>query len=176
MNNDNEVDIMKKTYEIEVDCANCANKMEMAAKKTDGVKDATVNFMALKMIVEFDGMPHYTKAKNLLYDIEKTKFYEGLGYKVVRIPFFIQLTQKAIKTLFDIKIQEKMFNENYPSLSIEMENTPAFLCGAGALRMAREFKKFPEQYKINIDFLKKENNIFLSGVDILETLWNSKIC
>ena len=131
---------------------------------------------SLKMIVEFDGMPHYTKAKNILYDIEKTKFYESLGYKVVRIPFFIQLTQKAIKTLFDIKIEEKMFNENYPSLSIEMENTPAFLCGAGALRMARELKKFPAQYKINIDFLKKENNIFLSGVDILETLWNSKIC
>lgn len=45
---------MKKTYKIEVDCANCANKMEDATKKTDGVKDATVNFMALKMIVEFE--------------------------------------------------------------------------------------------------------------------------
>lgn len=45
---------MKKTYKIEVDCANCANKMEMAAKKTEGVKDAVVNFMALKMKVEFE--------------------------------------------------------------------------------------------------------------------------
>lgn len=45
---------MKKTYKIEVDCANCANKMEEAAKKTPGVVDATVNFMALKMIVEMD--------------------------------------------------------------------------------------------------------------------------
>ena len=45
---------MKKTYKIDVDCANCANKMEEAAKKTAGVKDATVNFMALKMIVEFE--------------------------------------------------------------------------------------------------------------------------
>ncbi len=45
---------MKKTYKIEVDCANCANKMEDAAKKTEGVKDATVNFMALKMKVEFE--------------------------------------------------------------------------------------------------------------------------
>ena len=44
---------MKKTYAIEVDCANCANKMEQAAKKTEGVKDAAVNFMALKMKVEF---------------------------------------------------------------------------------------------------------------------------
>ena len=45
---------MKKTYKIEVDCANCANKMEEAAKKTAGVKDAVVNFMALKMNVEFE--------------------------------------------------------------------------------------------------------------------------
>ena len=45
---------MKKTYKIEVDCANCANKMEEAARKTPGVREATVNFMALKMIVDFD--------------------------------------------------------------------------------------------------------------------------
>ena len=45
---------MKKTYKIDVDCANCANKMEQAAKNADGVKDATVNFMMLKMIVEFE--------------------------------------------------------------------------------------------------------------------------
>lgn len=45
---------MKKTYKIEVDCANCANKMEEAANKTAGVKVATVNFMTLKMNVEFE--------------------------------------------------------------------------------------------------------------------------
>lgn len=45
---------MKKTYKIEVDCANCANKMEEATKKTEGVKDAVVNFMTQKMIVEFE--------------------------------------------------------------------------------------------------------------------------
>ena len=39
---------MKKTYKIDVDCANCANKMEEAAKNTAGVKDATVNFMSSK--------------------------------------------------------------------------------------------------------------------------------
>lgn len=44
---------MKKTYNIEVDCANCANLMEEAAKKTSGVLNATVNFMMLKMTVEF---------------------------------------------------------------------------------------------------------------------------
>ena len=45
---------MKKTYKIDVDCANCANLMENAAKKTDGVRNAVVNFMTQKMIVEFE--------------------------------------------------------------------------------------------------------------------------
>ena len=45
---------MKKTYKIEVDCANCANLMEEAANKTSGVKSAVVNFMTQKMIVEFE--------------------------------------------------------------------------------------------------------------------------
>ena len=45
---------MKKTYKIDVDCANCANKMEEAAQKTEGVKSAVVNFMTLKMNVEFE--------------------------------------------------------------------------------------------------------------------------
>ena len=45
---------MKKSYKIDVDCANCANLMEETAKKTEGVKDATVSFMTLKMKVEFE--------------------------------------------------------------------------------------------------------------------------
>ena len=44
---------MKKTYKIDVDCANCANKIELATKKTAGVADAVVNFMTQKLTVEF---------------------------------------------------------------------------------------------------------------------------
>lgn len=44
---------MKKTYKIEVDCANCANLMENAARKTPGVQNAVVNYMTQKMVVEF---------------------------------------------------------------------------------------------------------------------------
>ena len=51
--------LMKKTYKIEVDCANCANLMQEAANKIEGVAKATVNFMTLKMIVEFaEGADH----------------------------------------------------------------------------------------------------------------------
>lgn len=59
---------MKKSYKIDVDCANCANKMEEAAKKTEGVKDATVNFMMLKINVEFD---ENADAKAVMKDVLK---------------------------------------------------------------------------------------------------------
>ena len=45
---------MKKSYKIDVDCANCANKMEVAANNTEGVKNAVVNFMKWKMNVQFE--------------------------------------------------------------------------------------------------------------------------
>ena len=45
---------MRKTYKVDVDCANCAAKMEEAVKKTEGVKDATLSFMTLKLKVEFE--------------------------------------------------------------------------------------------------------------------------
>ena len=59
---------MKKTYKIDVDCANCANKIEQAAKNTDGVKDASVNFMMLKMIVEFE---EGADPKKVMKDVQK---------------------------------------------------------------------------------------------------------
>ena len=65
---------MKKTYKIDVDCANCANKMEEAAKNTAGVKDATVNFMMLKMIVEFeDGQDPKAVMKDVLSNCKKVE-------------------------------------------------------------------------------------------------------
>ena len=65
---------MKKTYKIEVDCANCANLMEDAAKKTSGVQNATVNFMTLKMGVEFaDGYEPKTVMEDVLKACKKVE-------------------------------------------------------------------------------------------------------
>ena len=65
---------MKKSYKIELECANCANKMEDAAKKTAGVKDATVNFMMLKMNVEFeDGADPKAVMKDVLANCKKVE-------------------------------------------------------------------------------------------------------
>ena len=65
---------MKKTYKIEVDCANCANKMEEAARRTAGVKDCTVNFMTLKMIVSFeDGVDVKATMEQVLANCKKVE-------------------------------------------------------------------------------------------------------
>lgn len=68
-----EIMIMKK-YKIEVDCANCAAKMEDATKKVAGVKDAAVAFMAQKMSVEFeDGADEAEVMKNVLKACKKVE-------------------------------------------------------------------------------------------------------
>lgn len=63
---------MKRVFKIEVDCANCANKMEKAANKVAGVKSALINFMALKMTVEFeDGYDIKTVIEEVLSECKK---------------------------------------------------------------------------------------------------------
>ena len=65
---------MKRSYKIEVDCANCANLMEEATKKTAGVANAVVNFMTQKMIVEFeDGQDPKTVMKEVLKNCKKVE-------------------------------------------------------------------------------------------------------
>ena len=65
---------MKKTYKIDVDCANCANKMQDAANKTEGVKNASVNFMMLKMDVEFEeGVNEKDVMKQVLKNCRKVE-------------------------------------------------------------------------------------------------------
>ena len=65
---------MKKTYKIDVDCAKSANTIEEASKNKEFVKDATVNFMMLKMIVEFeDGQDPKAVMKDVLANCKKVE-------------------------------------------------------------------------------------------------------
>lgn len=65
---------MIKDYRIEVDCANCANLMEEAAKMTEGVKDCVVNFMTLKMKVTFEeGVDDKKVMKEVLKNCKKVE-------------------------------------------------------------------------------------------------------
>lgn len=65
---------MKKTYEIEVDCANCAQLMEQAASKVEGVAKVVVNFMTQKMIIEFaEGADIKAVMKTVLAECKKVE-------------------------------------------------------------------------------------------------------
>ncbi len=65
---------MKKSYKIEVDCASCATKMEEAAKKTEGVADASVNYVMQKMQVEFvEGADPKAVMKEVLKNCKKVE-------------------------------------------------------------------------------------------------------
>ena len=122
------------------------------------------------MIVEFDGFSHYKQPEVIKKDYESKLFFENMGYSVVRIPYFIQLSKDAVKVLFGVELVHELFDERIPSLGVKGKNTPAFLCGAGVKRMVEEFKLFPEQYKANLDFLEQEKDEFLSGASLLRML------
>ena len=65
---------MKKSYKIEVDCANCAQKMEDAANTIAGVAQATVSFMTQKMNVEFaEGADPKATMQNVLAACKKVE-------------------------------------------------------------------------------------------------------
>ena len=123
---------------------------------------------SLKLIVEFDGLPHYGNPDLIEKDIKNQRVYEENGYKVVRIPYFIQLSNDVVEKLFGVKVKEPLFDAKIPSLGINGRHSPAYLCPAGIRRMAKEFLNYPEQYQVNLKALKESNNPILSGVEFLE--------
>lgn len=129
----------------------------------------------LKLIVEFDGVLHYQNPDSILRDRENQKVYESFGYKVIRIPYFIQLTNEVVFALFGIKIKEELFPKSVPSMGPKGRNTPAYCCPAGIKRMAEDFIRFPQQYVVNMKALKDMVNEFLSGANYLEQEMN-KLC
>lgn len=130
---------------------------------------------SLKLIVEFDGLPHYTSPSQIRLDFDRVALYEKYGYKVVRIPYFIQLTKSAVKTLFNVDIDFELFDCSIPSLTVSSKCTPAYLCFDGIKRMALEFKKFPDQYKVNLEYLKNlsAGDQYLGRADLLEYFYNN---
>lgn len=122
----------------------------------------------MKLIIEFDGIQHYRSPERIKLDIENQSIYERYGYKVVRIPYFIQLSNDVVKKMFGREVNEPLFNHLIPSLGIKGKNTPAYCCPAGLKRMAKEFHQYPEQYKVNLKSLMKADDEILTGVLLLK--------
>lgn len=125
---------------------------------------------ALKTIIEFDGLPHYTNPENIVKDAKNQALYEGLGYRVIRIPYFIQLSNDVVDRLFGRHIAEPLFDPSIPSIGPLGRNTPAYLCPGGIRRMTKEFARYPQQYRVNLNYLKEKDPENFTEWRLLEEL------
>lgn len=142
---------------------------EIYNKIRRGIKpDFWCNYENSKYVIEFDGPDHYNKPDEIRKDKEKQEIYEKFGYTVIHIPYFIQLTNEVVKTMFGVEVHEELFDPNIPSMASKGRNTPAYCCPAGLIRMAKDFMKYPQQYQVNIAALEKENDEFLTGCEMLK--------
>ena len=85
--------------------------------------------------------------------MQRNKLYDNLGYKVVRIPMFIQLTTPIIKQLFNVDVE---VNQVYPHGFISDANTlilPADFCYIGVQRFIQELDLFKSARQEIIDSL-----------------------
>lgn len=128
-----------------------------------------------KLIIEFDGLQHYTNPLNIRKDMVNQAIYESFGFKVIRIPYFLNLTNEVVREMFGIKLHGEIFDPNLPSMSVKWQNTPAFCCYEGLLRMAEDFKRYPQQYEVNMHQLEADNDEALSGASLLKAAMSGKL-
>lgn len=117
----------------------------------------------LMLIVEFDGNHHYQVSKKIKNEINKTKLYEEMGYNVVRIPYFIQISSQTIKHLFGVDMDYKqVFPHGFISKRVIM---PADFSEMGILKFKEDLKKFnyikPEIIKSLSEKIKTTQDIDL---------------
>lgn len=114
-----------------------------------------------KIIIEIDGQNsricHYSRAKTCIDDLEKDETYKELGWKVVRIPAYIQLDKDMIKFLFGLDYEKDL----YPACHLhgflhEQISLPADFCKLGLARFYKEMDSWPKAVKDKIlDTLKE---------------------
>jgi hypothetical protein len=96
-----------------------------------------------RTIVEFDGDSHYCSARRVLADMRRDKLLCEAGYVVIRIPYFVQLTQEVIEDLFGAAIEDTSDFRCFPHGFIS--NTvvfPADFCELGLARFEADLMRF----------------------------------
>lgn len=96
---------------------------------------------SLKLIIEFDGYQHYSKATAVFNDLYKNAVYEVAGYKVVRIPHFVQLETNSIKYYFDRDVDLPMVFKHGFRIPVDAGYPPASMCERGVWRFLKELKE-----------------------------------
>lgn len=85
-----------------------------------------------KLIVEFDGYRHFNSSKQILSDKNKNKIAEELKFKLIRIPYFVQLDSEVIEYFFGSIISNKEIFNNFPHGFIDPKAMlPADFCELG---------------------------------------------
>lgn len=94
----------------------------------------------LMLIIEFDGYGHYSNPDNILTDGYKDGVYTDMGYSIVRIPYFIQMTKNIVKLLFNKNINiEQVYPHGFIDRSAML---PAYFCELGIRRFKKDLDKF----------------------------------
>ena len=112
----------------------------------------------LKFGVEFDGYQHYTSSRQILADERKLNLCKTCNIKLIRIPYFVQLSKDVIKLLFDLDIKE--FEQIYPHGFVSKKSTmvyPADYCWLGIEKFKNDLEKFSIIKKEIVDSLKNKN-------------------
>ena len=119
----------------------------------------------LKLIIEFNGYQHYTKAKIIMNDRIKKEYFESLGFKVIEWPYFIQPTKATIKTFFNID-SNKTFN-NYKHGFIDKNCVlPADFCSLGIQRFLNELNLIDKQTMKEIEDSLKQKELSLTKEEV----------
>lgn len=107
-----------------------------------------------KLIVEFDGSTHYTSAKRIVADKAKDSAEAQAGYKVVRIPYFVQLSAQTIKLLFSIDVKwEQTYQHGFIDKSCVL---PADFCELGISKFKADLKRFSPFKKEILESLERK--------------------
>lgn len=96
----------------------------------------------LKIIVEFDGYNHYTSPDRIVADFENMEIYKSLGYKVIRIPYFVQMSKSVIKYLFEKNVDiEQTYKHGFVS-SKATNVLPSSFCMLGIRKFQEDLDRF----------------------------------
>lgn len=118
------------------------------------------------IIVEFDGIAHYQNSSVFWNDLDKKDYYEGLGYKFIQIPYFIQPTKEVVKVYFDIEV-EKDLTDKKNGFNIENgklnKNMPSSFSEDGVRRFISEFNSLDIVSQGEVRDTLNQNRV-LSGI------------
>ncbi|TLS75054.1 DUF559 domain-containing protein [Mariprofundus erugo] len=105
-------------------------------------------FIKEKVIIEFDGLQHYQNIDVIKKDRKKDAVYGKMGYRIIRVPFFIQPSTETLNHYFHIEGELQL---QYPHGFIIYDSTPpTYFCSLGLERFIDEFNKLPDTVKNDI--------------------------